>query len=404
MKLFFFLSKEYITKNTIIPQRGELREKSLVIKEDIWYHRYMPDTTLETSHYERQNAVISYCFLGVFMLMSRQERFQSIFVRSHARIASVIHLWFLLLVIGTIYSHNFSSMLIFDFSLSNMSYFVGFGILFASLGAGIIRSLQWKKPNIELKSISLKEIARHVTPTGVESIEKVPMALSHVPLIGNLIAAKYGLSFYSGERFATWSLLVGILLLWLDPSMTLMILWSWLVILWIIYQSISLAIDDSISLIGEHLPESKTVHIYLLTLITYSHHLVSHTHGSLPEWWNIRDQIKENYVVEKKEKVGEILAFPLVNIGYIIKNIHTIPVRSEVLQGCLITFFFIISVIIVSPSLIFFVLFISYVGFLSLRYQRTLAIPVIKELASLIIRCINWLSKKSKKETVSLIS
>jgi hypothetical protein len=109
-------------------------------------------------------------------------------------------------------------------------------------------------------------------------------------------------------------------------------------------------------------------------------------------------------VVEKKEKVGEILAFPLVNIGYIIKNIHTIPVRSEVLQGCLITFFFIISVIIVSPSLIFFVLFISYVGFLSLRYQSTLAIPVIKELASLIIRCINWLSKKSKKETVSLIS
>ncbi|MEI6711265.1 MAG: hypothetical protein WCK88_03395 [bacterium] len=48
-----------------------------------------------------------------------------------------------------------------------------------------------------MNALSLKEIARHVTPTGVETIEKIPMALSHVPLVGNLIAAKYGISFYS---------------------------------------------------------------------------------------------------------------------------------------------------------------------------------------------------------------
>ncbi len=78
---------------------------------------------------------------------------------------------------------------------------------------------------MHLKTLSLREISAHITPTGVDDIEKIPMMLSHIPLIGNMIAAKYGPVFYSGERFATWSLLVGILLLWIDPSMTLMIIW-----------------------------------------------------------------------------------------------------------------------------------------------------------------------------------
>ncbi len=74
-------------------------------------------------------------------------------------------------------------MLIFDFSLSNIAYFIGFIILFAGLGIGIIHALQGKKPSIMLTSLSLKEIARHVTPTGIDTIEKIPMILSHIPLL-----------------------------------------------------------------------------------------------------------------------------------------------------------------------------------------------------------------------------
>lgn len=66
--------------------------------------------------------------------------------------------------------------------------------------------------------------------------------------------------------------------------MTLVIIFASLVTIWIIYQSISLAIDESISLVGDHLPTSKTVHIFLLTLTTYTWQLISHTHGSLPNW------------------------------------------------------------------------------------------------------------------------
>jgi divalent metal cation (Fe/Co/Zn/Cd) transporter len=66
--------------------------------------------------------------------------------------------------------------------------------------------------------------------------------------------------------------------------MTLMIIFASLVTIWIIYQSISLAIDDAMSLVGDYLPTSKTVHIFLLTLITYGWQLINHTHGSLPDW------------------------------------------------------------------------------------------------------------------------
>lgn len=58
-----------------------------------------------------------------------------------------------------------------------------------------------------------------------------------------------------------------------------MILFASLVSIWIIYQSLSLAIDDSMVLIGEQLPSSKETHIFILTLFTYGYELISHTHG-----------------------------------------------------------------------------------------------------------------------------
>jgi len=67
----------------------------------------MSETSIETSQYERQNAIISYCFLGIFILLSRQERFQSHFINSHARVASIIQFLFLCLIALTVRSGNF---------------------------------------------------------------------------------------------------------------------------------------------------------------------------------------------------------------------------------------------------------------------------------------------------------
>ncbi len=58
-----------------------------------------------------------------------------------------------------------------------------------------------------------------------------------------------------------------------------MILFAALVSIWIIYQSLSIAIDDSMVLIGEQLPSSRDTHVFIITLFTYSYELINHTHG-----------------------------------------------------------------------------------------------------------------------------
>lgn len=53
------------------------------------------DTPVFPTITEKHNAMISYCFLAPFMLISKQEQFTGKFVRSHARYATMLHLAFL---------------------------------------------------------------------------------------------------------------------------------------------------------------------------------------------------------------------------------------------------------------------------------------------------------------------
>lgn len=73
---------------------------------------------------ERHNAMISYCFLAFFMLISRDERFSNHFVRAHSRYAVLIHIGFLLLIGILIYSRNFDSIIIFEVSWVHILIFV----------------------------------------------------------------------------------------------------------------------------------------------------------------------------------------------------------------------------------------------------------------------------------------
>ncbi len=57
-----------------------------------------------------------------------------------------------------------------------------------------------------------------------------------------------------------------------------------------------------------------------------------------------------------------------------------------------------------SFSVMFLMLYIGYVGFLSLRYQKTLSIPIAQETSGIIIRAIAWTKNKSSKETTTFTS
>lgn len=378
--------------------------KTLVIIRGIWYDRVMESNNDEISQYERQNAVISYCFLWIFILLSRQERFQSNFVNSHARVASVIQFFFLCLIAMAIYSRDLTSMLIFDFSLSNIVYFIGFWILLASLVAGMITALRGKMPRIHLRSLSLTELGNHITPKTVDSIEKIPMVLSHLPLIGNYIAAKYGSSFTSGEKFGTWSVIISILFIWISPSMTLLIIFWSLISLWLIYQSISLAIDENIILLWDYLPDANHVHIFLATLMTYTRWLIVHDHDILPSWREIQILTTKQYHTSTDKTIPERFTLPLINIYALLKNYKNTVLQPEIIQGYLITILFLVGILLQDKSIIFLAIFIGYIGFLSIRFGKYLYIPFLGELAVFLQKCFIWAEEKSKKQTTQFPS
>jgi len=378
--------------------------KTFVIIGEIWYDGVMENNRDEISQYERQNAVISYCFLWIFILLSRQERFQSNFINSHARIASVIQFFFLCLIGMTIYSGNFTSMLIFDFSLSNIVYFIGFWMLLAGLVAGMITALRGKMPQVHLKSFSLKELWNHLTPKTINSVEKIPMIVSHIPLVGNFIAAKYGSTFASGARFGTWAVCMSLCLIWISPNiLPLIIFWS-LISLWIIYQSISLAVDDEIFLLWNYLPDSIQVHLFLTTLDIYAWWLLAHDHKSLPNWWEIYISVKQNYHQNNEKNLSEKFVLPVINIYFLLKNYKNTILQPEIIQGYLITILFLVGILIQDMSIVFLALFIGYVGFLSIRFHKYLYIPFLGELAFFLQKCFVWAEEKSKKQSTQFPS
>lgn len=100
------------------------------------------ETPLLPSSTEKHNAMISYCFLAPFMLLSKQEQFSSQFVRSHARYATILHIGFIILIISLIRSRNFASVIIYDLTWVHVILSIlFFGLLFL-LGSGVYSALK----------------------------------------------------------------------------------------------------------------------------------------------------------------------------------------------------------------------------------------------------------------------
>lgn len=102
----------------------------------------MTDMPLPPTQTEKHNAMISYCFLAVFMLMSRQEQFSGKFIRSHARYATVLHIAFLILIVVLTQTQSFSSVIIYDLTWVHIILFILFFGLLALLGNGIYSALK----------------------------------------------------------------------------------------------------------------------------------------------------------------------------------------------------------------------------------------------------------------------
>lgn len=349
---------------------------------------------------EKHNAIISYCFLAPLMLISQQEQFRSTFVRAHAKYASLLNLCFFILIIFLIRSQNFGSLLMFDAlqfqaSWDHILLFVLFGGVLLATFAGMISAMRGVHPQLWIHT---RIIGNYINNTASQTIwekEKIPVILSHLPFLGIYLSGKYGGNLISGARWWSWCFVIAALLVSVDSSFFLLVIWIILSTLWVVYQGVLVLSEDSIHLIGEKLPSSHDVHIFLRSLFQYSKRLFNHD-NVLPVWSQILQQERWKYQEISTTVFSPIISLPFINIF----PLFSIWKKQEwnsvhALQATLITLFMLYFILSGTMWGIMVMILASFFGFCQIHFSQKLNIPFLSEIALFWIMIRSWKHKKS---------
>ncbi len=351
---------------------------------------------------ERHNAMVSYCFLAPFMLLSRDDRFQSDFFRWHARYALLLQWAFLWLIILLIRSRNFESMIIFWSSWLHIILFVSFLILLWFLGAGIYTAFRGESPKIVLQGLSWSSLKNIWEEAQVSEAQKTPLILSHIPFIGTYLSHKYGDFLNVGEKFGNWVFILWALSLWIDESMTLFIVWITLSTFWIVYQATLVSSGDNIRLIGSKLPGGTICHILLRSVISYCQLLFNHD-DKLPLWSTIIKEKTESYTPQMSTENTK-LTIPIINIPSIVKFQKWIPFTSEIIQAIIINILTLYAIFIVHIPLLMLLMLGIWWMYWQAKNHQDISLPLLGEVSTWIVEIIAWKKKKSTTKETHLTS
>lgn len=371
------------------------------MKRNIWYILDM-DTSLFPSQTEKNNAMISYCFLAIFMLISRQEQFTGKFVRSHARYATILHIAFLILIISLARSQNFSSVIIYDFTWIHAILFILFLGLLVLLWSGIYRALRWEKPRISLSEFTLKNFEKEFTEeVAVSKDEKSSIILSHIPFLGIYLSAKYGWKLPQWEKFGTWICIAAIVSTFIDPSLTLLIAIILITMFWIVYQAVWSANTSTVHLLGNHLWGWREVEIYVRSCMRYVREIFKQGQ-KIPSWKEIEEKNRDTSFEYKKNGFSPFLYIPLINIPIIIKVRKNNELKIHKVQAIIITTLFLYGVLWWGTAITVLTLLAAYWWYIQAAYTKDSHIPIIGECAEWILWLIKLWKQRSKPEQVHL--
>ncbi len=370
------------------------------MKRNIWYILSM-DTPLFPSQTEKHNAMISYCFLAVFMLISRQEQFTGKFVRSHARYATILHIAFLILIIALSQSQSFSSVIIYDFTWVHGVLFILFFVLLALLGNGIYKALRWEKPRISLSEFTLKHFEKEFTDeVAVSEDEKTSIILSHIPFLGIYLAAKYGWKLAQGEKFGTWFCIAAVIAALIDPSLTLLITMILAAMFWIVYQAVWSASTSTIHLIGNRLWGWRDAHIYIKSLSLYTRELFKQNQ-KMPSWVEIEEKTSNTYT-EYRTGVNPLMYIPILNVVLTRKVWKNTDTRMHAIQWITITVLFIYGIFWGGNAITVLSALAGFWWYIQSSYNKDCNIPFIREGADISRELAQLWKKRSKPEQVHL--
>lgn len=374
----------------------------LVMKRKIWYHDYMTTET-SISSIERHNAMISYCFLAPFMLISRDERFSNEFVRSHSRHALLIHLGFLALIATLIYSRNFSSIIIFEVSWVHIVIFIGFFLLLGTLGIGIYRAMSWEKPHFSLRGITLSEFSGIGNEISLDETQKMPLLLSHIPFLWIYLSQKYGNFLSGGTKFGNWAFTIAALFIWIDPSLTLFISWLCIVTFWIVYQAVSISSWDTINVIGDKFYSATDTHIFIKSLWAYAAGIFKQG-NQLPDWKKIQEEEKINYEKNIQLNSSIKLSLPLISIVAIWYAKKNGNIHQAEIQSILVNILAIYALYAGSTALFMLLALTTFWSYYQIKWQKNTSIPFLWEVAEILEKIIEWKKWKSASQKITFTS
>ena len=100
--------------------------------------------------------------------------------------------------------------------------------------------------------------------------------------------------------------------------MTIFIIMILLVIFWLVYQGIGTEKDTTVHLLGDRLWTGTEIHVYTQSTIKYVSALFRHD-KNMPSFSKIREEIKNNYIIQQEETGSQIFYIPLINIAHLIR-------------------------------------------------------------------------------------
>lgn len=347
--------------------------------------------------------MISYCFLAFFMLISRDERFSNHFVRAHSRYAALIHVGFLLLISTLIYSRNFDSIIIFEISWVHILIFIWFFLLLGLLAIGIYRAMLGVEPHFSLQGITFSELKWIGNEVVVDEKQKIPLLLSHIAFFGLYLSEKYGDFLSGGTKFGNWSFVLASVFLWLDPSMTLFIVWLCLVTFWIVYQAVLISSGDNVRVIGHRFPSAREVHIFLRSIGKYTQAMLKHG-NDLPDWKQIRQSEEANYEKNTLINTNMKLVFPVLNLVEIIYLSRKWEIKQNEMQAIIMSIICIYGLFVWSTPILMLVALSTFWLYYQTKGKKDASIPVVGEIAKVLEKIIEWRKIKSTPQEVTFSS
>ena len=394
---------------------------------------------LELNEKIKNNAISAYFFLaGLILLSKNNPLLDDPFVKSHAKIALIIHLGFLITYIVFIsfwLGINFS---ILNYSLSEIIATTIFIALFMMMLYGAYKAHSWEvfkiwesiklnfnwndKKNLDINLIwnKLTKIISVNSNKKISEKDKVTIILSRIPFLWFLIYPQYkDNTIIKNANKVNLIITVIITLLFISWASNLSTLLLLVYIIFIVFLNINLVIkNEVISFDLEKIPDVKQIRLLLITLTKYLQ-----IYASWNKLYSFVSMLKKNEQEEKnrleidKKSLEKELDFKLSNILIYIPILNLISIfninsrlKKHITNGLIITSLFILSWIFLGlhnkeQILLLFPVF-SSIWYLKtdLNYEIPFLYDIYRILNSIYqkIRKIFWILKEKQKEEKKL--